>query len=131
MCLEQHQKLLQEKLPLSNSAQSHLKLDTQYYISVTLLYSETLHRKLSAVDSMLVDPKAMKLDDCIGLEETKQLLREAVLLPHSHSHLFTGKRKPWRSILLYGPPGTGCKCPTHNCSLICIMLYRKDTTSSW
>jgi vacuolar protein-sorting-associated protein 4 len=44
-----------------------------------------------------------------GLEEAKQLLREAVFLPHTFPHLFTGRRQPWQRILLYGPPGTGLK----------------------
>ncbi len=46
-------------------------------------------------------------NDVAGLENAKESLKEAVILPIKFPHLFTGKRKPWRGILLYGPPGTG------------------------
>ncbi len=45
--------------------------------------------------------------DVIGLEGAKEALKMAVIIPIKFPHLFTGNRKPWRSILLFGPPGTG------------------------
>lgn len=49
----------------------------------------------------------MRWEDVAGLEQAKESLKEAVILPIKFPHLFTGKRTPWRGILLYGPPGTG------------------------
>lgn len=42
-----------------------------------------------------------------GLEQAKQTLHEAIVLPVQYPHLFTGGRHPWNRLLLYGPPGTG------------------------
>lgn len=44
----------------------------------------------------------VRWDDVAGLEQAKEALKEAVILPIKFPHLFTGKRTPWRGILLYG-----------------------------
>lgn len=46
-------------------------------------------------------------DDIVGLDETKRLLRDAIVLPRELGHMLTGMREPAQTILLFGPPGNG------------------------
>lgn len=57
--------------------------------------------------AIVVEKPNVSWDDIAGLEGAKEALKEAVILPIKFPHLFRGQRKPWRGILLFGPPGTG------------------------
>lgn len=46
-------------------------------------------------------------EDIVGLEEAKLCLNESIVLPAVVPELFVGARRPWRGVLLFGPPGTG------------------------
>ncbi|KAH7727578.1 vacuolar protein sorting-associated protein 4B [Aphelenchoides avenae] len=57
--------------------------------------------------AIVMEKPNVKWEDIAGLEGAKEALKEAVILPIKFPHLFRGQRKPWRGILLFGPPGTG------------------------
>ncbi|CAH0385361.1 unnamed protein product [Bemisia tabaci] len=42
-----------------------------------------------------------------GLNEAKAILQEAVVLPMIMPDFFKGIRRPWKGVLMVGPPGTG------------------------
>ncbi|KAH7819263.1 Vacuolar protein sorting 4D (Vps4D) [Monocercomonoides exilis] len=61
-----------------------------------------------ALEGAIVREKPnVKWSDVAGLEQAKQFLKEAVVLPIKFPDLFDEKRRPWKGILLYGPTGTG------------------------
>ena len=61
----------------------------------------------------------IKFEDIIGLDNAKRLLKEAIQLPISYPSIFTGILRPWRGILLHGPPGVvRCQCKVLRTSLI-------------
>merc|ERR1719411_942978 len=57
-------------------------------------------------DVLYKDPD-IKWNDIAGLHEAKALLQEAVVLPLIMPDFFKGIRRPWKGVLMVGPPGTG------------------------
>lgn len=71
----------------------------------------TIGYEMGLVDTIEKDilqkyPK-IQWSDIAGLADAKGILQEAVVLPIIMPDFFKGIRRPWRGILLVGPPGTG------------------------
>lgn len=52
--------------------------------------------------AIVVEKPHVKWNDVAGLDAAKEALKEAVILPIKFPHLFSGKRVPWKGILLFG-----------------------------
>lgn len=58
-------------------------------------------------ETIIVEKPSVKWSDVADLEAAKRALREAIILPMLRPDIFKGARRPWKGILLFGPPGCG------------------------
>jgi len=85
--------------------------------------------------TMLQEKPNVRWDDVAGLQQAKEALKEAVIMPIRFPHLFHDKRQPWRGILLYGPPGTGksflAKAVATEANTTFFSVSSADLVSKW
>jgi vacuolar protein-sorting-associated protein 4 len=71
------------------------------------LDAETKKLRGALAGAVIAEKPNVHWDDIAGLEGAKESLKETVILPVMFPQLFVGERKPFKGILLFGPPGTG------------------------
>jgi len=69
--------------------------------------SEDLELAAAIERDIVVADLHVRFEDIGGLDDAKRAINEAVVLPLILPEFFTGLRKPWKGVLLFGPPGTG------------------------
>mmetsp|Transcript_25658 Transcript_25658/g.59785 ORF Transcript_25658/g.59785 Transcript_25658/m.59785 type:complete len:454 (+) Transcript_25658:80-1441(+) len=96
---------------------------------------EAAARRKGLEGAIMTEKPNVKWDDIAGLRSAKEALQETVILPTRFPQLFSGKRTPWRGILLYGPPGTGksylAKACATEADATFFSLSSSDLVSKW
>ncbi|MFX0091077.1 MAG: AAA family ATPase [Candidatus Hodarchaeota archaeon] len=59
------------------------------------------------MDAIIQEKPNVKWEDVANLEHAKRALREAIIHPMSRPDIFKGVRRPWKGVMLFGPPGCG------------------------
>jgi vacuolar protein-sorting-associated protein 4 len=96
---------------------------------------ENAKMKEALSGAIVTEKPNVRWDDVSGLEGAKEALQEAVILPIRFPQLFDETRKPWRGILLFGPPGTGKSYLAKACATECegtfFSVSSSDLVSKW
>jgi len=64
-------------------------------------------RRILYPKKRIAQKRSSKWDSIFGLDEARNFLVEQVLIPSNNIEVFRGKKRGWKSLLLYGPSGCG------------------------
>ncbi|MHA1722806.1 MAG: AAA family ATPase [Candidatus Baldrarchaeia archaeon] len=86
-------------------------------------------------DTVVYEKPKVRWEDVADLQTAKSALREAIIIPMLRPDLFSGPRKPWKGILLYGPPGCGktllAKAAAAECDATFFNVDAASLVSKW
>jgi katanin p60 ATPase-containing subunit A1 len=91
---------------------------------------------IEGIERDIVEGKVnVRWESIAGLNEAKHLLQEAVVLPLWMPDYFKGIRRPWKGVLLFGPPGTGktmlAKAVASECNTTFFNVSASTLSSKW
>lgn len=91
---------------------------------------------IDGIERDIVDAKlGITWETIAGLGEAKHLLQEAVVLPLWMPDYFKGIRRPWKGVLMFGPPGTGktmlAKAVATECNTTFFNVSASTLSSKW
>lgn len=96
---------------------------------------ETKRLRTAIQGAIVSETPNVQWSDIAGLDQAKEALKEAVILPVKFPQLFVGNRKPVAGILLYGPPGTGksylAKAVATESNSTFFSISSSDLVSKW
>ncbi|GBG23856.1 26S proteasome regulatory subunit 10B [Hondaea fermentalgiana] len=85
--------------------------------------------------TMLTRNPNVRFDEIAGLQGAQRVLQEAVLYPQIMPQYYKGIRRPWKGVLLFGPPGTGktmlAKAIASECETCFFNVASSSLTSKW
>ncbi|KAJ3411539.1 Katanin p60 ATPase-containing subunit A-like 2 [Chytridiales sp. JEL 0842] len=124
--------------PKPSSPELHRDLPDEIKLLKPLpTYDSSEMRELAAIisrDIYLENPN-VRWSDIAGLEDSKRLVREAIVYPMRFPEFFTGLLSPWKGLLLYGPPGTGktmlAKAVATECKTTFFNISASSIVSKW
>ena len=84
------------------------------------------------VRSMLIENVDVKWDDLIGVDKAKNILQQAIVLPHLQPQLFgVGKLTPTKSVLLFGLSSYLAKAVATEAKSLFFCVSASDIDSKW
>ncbi|XP_070536715.1 vacuolar protein sorting-associated protein 4-like [Ptychodera flava] len=127
--------LLAKKQQLDSSQDSSMSYASSTEKSKDSAGAGQREKLKSAIEETILKKGHVRFEDVAGLNEAKQTLKEAIIMPVQYPQLFTGGRKPWKRILVYGPPGTGksrlAQAVSSEINSTFYSVSSSDLVSSW